>query len=129
MSQFDNVDLGAANLGDSFTAENSAEKEVIESPFTEAGKSDDSPNQRPLTDSCHSLGTAPCHPGSLGTSSDLNSSLYDSKTERECGSSRRSRSLSASSSPIKVSAKDLGLDPDLLHVFVFSDAGKPIYTR
>ncbi|KAL5108991.1 Protein SAND [Taenia crassiceps] len=128
MSQFDNVDLGAANLGGGFTAEDSVESEAIESPFTEAGKSGDSANQRSLTDSCHSLGTAPCHPGSLATSSDLGSSIDDSKTENKFESTRRSRSLSTSSL-IKVSAKDLGLDPSLLHVFVFSDAGKPIYTR
>ncbi|KAL5971000.1 Protein SAND [Taenia solium] len=129
MSQFDDVDLGAAELGGSFTAESSVESEVIESPFTETGKSNGSSNQRSLTDSRHSLGTAPHHPESLAPSSDLDSSLYDSKTEKQCESSRKSRSFSASSLPTKVSAKDLGLDPDLLHVFVFSDAGKPIYTR
>ncbi|VDD78329.1 unnamed protein product [Mesocestoides corti] len=33
------------------------------------------------------------------------------------------------SATIQSSAVDLGLDPDFVHVFVFSDAGKPIYSR
>ncbi|CDI97474.1 vacuolar fusion protein MON1 A [Echinococcus multilocularis] len=129
MSQFDNVGLGLADLDDSFTADSSVENEVIDSPFTKNGNGNNSPKQQSLTDSYYSLGTAPRNPGPLTTSSDLESSFYDSSTGKQCESSSGSMSFSAPSSPIKASAKDLGLDPDLLHVFVFSDAGKPIYTR
>ncbi|EUB60913.1 Protein SAND [Echinococcus granulosus] len=129
MSQFDDVGLGLADLDDSFTADSSVENEVIDSPFTKNGSGNNSPKQQSLTDSYYSLGAAPRNPGPLTTSSDLESSFYDSSTEKQCGSSNRSMSFSTPSSPIKASAKDLGLDPDLLHVFVFSDAGKPIYTR
>lgn len=129
MSQFD-VDENDASLGESFATDSSVENEVVESPFSQNNrKADDFPKLRQHSAVLPPHATAGRRSGPIMTTEDSECNLYDLDPQQ----SRSSQILHESSAPpcssIHTSAKDLGLDPNLLHVFVFSDAGKPIYTR
>ncbi|VUZ48313.1 unnamed protein product, partial [Hymenolepis diminuta] len=123
-------DENEASLGESFATDSSVENEVVESPFSQNNReTDDSLKLRQHSAVLPPQATAGRRSGPIMTTEDSESNLYDLDPQQ----SRSSQVLHESSAPpcssIHTSAKDLGLDPNLLHVFVFSDAGKPIYTR
>ena len=116
MSQFDEIDSVGNNLVVQSGTDSGVEKETVESPFTEnANNGGSSGNLSPS--------------GPLITSGDSENNLCNIEVEEQIIIPRKVDNGPLCAPCFQSSAKDLGLDPELLHVFVFSDAGKPIFTR
>lgn len=128
MSQFDNSGNNKTDLGNSPTTSSRAEDDVIDSPFSQNDKSDDFLQARHQTGEANPQGVSPRRSGPIMATQDSGNSLYDLGPQQSA-SQLMPESSTIPCVPIQTSAKDLGLDPNLLHVFVFSDAGKPIYSR
>lgn len=127
MSQFETGENNAV-LEESQTTDGSIENDPIDSPFNQENRTDSSVKLRR-----HSDATSPVEvrqSGPIMTTQDSENNIYDLEVQQPSTLATSNReSIAVACSPMHTSANDLGLDPNLLHVFVFSDAGKPIYTR
>ncbi|VDN96621.1 unnamed protein product [Rodentolepis nana] len=129
MPQF-KTDGNIAHFEASFSADIGVENEVLESPFSHNNnETDDTLNLHQRSGYSHQHEASGLLPGPIKNPKEPENDLYDFDSQHSESSPILHESNSLPCSPIHTSAKDLGLDPNLLHVFVFSDAGKPIYTR
>ena len=116
MSQFDQVGSADNNLGGTLTAGDSIENDLNDCPSIENANNDDSSKNLPSS-------------GPLTTSGESDNCLSDIKLTEQTFDPIKLDSGALSAPFVESPAKNLGLDPNLLHVFVFSDDGKPIFTR
>ncbi|KAM3176967.1 hypothetical protein ACTXT7_005442 [Hymenolepis weldensis] len=117
MSQFEG-DENDASLGGSFATDSSVENEVVESPFSQNNrKADDSLKLRQHLAALPSCATVGRRSGPIMTTEDSESNLYDLDPQQSRSSQVLHESIAPPCSSIHTSAKDLGLDPNLLHVY------------
>ncbi len=131
MSQFDTDEFDETSIGKSSPTANNDGNEAISSPFSYATNAQEHSGYKLAT----TEGDSP------SMSENAVAPFVSRPSESSLSDIQPADSSSSSSAPeqapiqlnqattIHSSATDLGLNPSDLHVFVLSDAGKPIYTR